>query len=227
MVHTKRQSQDTGQRGQIPIMDSNKELHRITAFSDGVFAIAATLLILEIKVPHLQDMNSPGALWTALRAEWPSFMAFVISFVTLLVAWAGHHRGISALVRSSKTFLFANGFLLLMVTFLPFPTAVLAQYLLTPQANIAVVFYNAAYVLLSVAFFVWWQSALWPTQLLSLSFPKSEARKVTIQMFIGLVISTITTLVSYWFPLTGVIVMFLIDVLWVTMAIGSKEEAVA
>jgi uncharacterized membrane protein len=208
-------------------MDSNKELRRIEGFSDGVFAIATTLLILEIKVPHLQDMQLPGALWPALRANWPSFVAFVISFFTLLVAWAGHHRGVSALARSSKSFLFANGFLLLAITFIPFPTAVLAEYLLTPQANIAVVFYCAASVLLSVAFIVWWQAALWPVHLLSPAFTKSAARKISIQMVIGFIILTITTIVSYWFPITGVILLFLVECLWITVAIGSKEESVA
>lgn len=202
-------------------------MHRIEAFSDAVFAIAATLLILEIKVPHLQEMESPGALWPALRAEWPSFLAFVISFVTLTVAWAGHHRGVSALVRSSKTYLFVNGFLLLIIRFIPFPTAVLAEYLLTPQANIAVVFYCGAFSLLSVAFNAWWQSAKWPVHLLSPSFPKSEARKVSIQLLLGLAITAITTLVAYWFPMTGVIMIFLIEILWVAVAIGSKEELAA
>jgi uncharacterized membrane protein len=224
MVHTKQQSRRTDEYGQIPRMDSHKELHRIEAFSDGVFAIAATLLILEIKVPHLQDMESPRALWPALRAEWPSFMAFVISFVTLLVAWAGHHRGVSTLVRSSKTFLFANGFLLLTITFLPFPTAVLAEYLLTPQANIAAVFYCAAGFALSLAFNVWWRTAHWPVKLVSPSFPKSEARKASVQLLSGLVFSAITTLVAYWFPMIGVTMIFLLEFLWVTVAIGSKED---
>jgi uncharacterized membrane protein len=227
MAHTRRQAQPTDEDGQIRSMHSNKELHRIEAFSDGVFAIAATLLILEIKVPHLQDMESRGALWSALRAEWPSFVAFVISFVTLLVAWAGHHRGVSKLVRSSKTFLFVNGFLLLVVSFIPFPTAVLAGYLLTPQANIAVVFYCAAFLLLGLAFNAWWQTARWPVFLLSPSFPKSEEKKISIQLLIGFVITAITTFISYWFPMTGVIINFSLEFLWAAVAIGSKEELIA
>ena len=108
-------------------MNSHKELQRIEAFSDGVFAIASTLLILEITVPHVDDVMHPGALWPALKAEWPSFVAYLLSFESILIAWAGHHRALNAMVRSSKAFLFANGFLLLTITFMPFPTAVLAQ----------------------------------------------------------------------------------------------------
>lgn len=125
-------------------MNSHKELQRIEAFSDGVFAIACTLLVLEFKVPHVEDMMRPGALWPALKAVWPSFVAYLISFGSILVAWAGHHRALNMLVRSSKAFLYANGLLLLTVTFMPFPTAVLAEYINTPQANIAVMFFSAA-----------------------------------------------------------------------------------
>jgi uncharacterized membrane protein len=157
-------------------MNSDKELQRIEIFSDGVFAIAVTLLVFELKVPHVQDEAKPRALWSALRLEWPSLMAFIVSFVNLLIAWAGHHRGCSKLVRSSKTFLFANGLLLLTVIFIPLPTAVLAEYFLTPQANIAVMFYCAASLLLNLGFNRWWQSTHWPVYLLSPSRNQKRER---------------------------------------------------
>jgi uncharacterized membrane protein len=125
-------------------MNAHKELQRIEAFSDGVFAIACTLLILEITVPHVEDIMRPRALWPALKAVWPSFVAYLISFESIFIAWAGHHRALKLLVTSSKAFLYANGLLLLTITFMPFPTALLAEYINTPQANIAVTFYSAA-----------------------------------------------------------------------------------
>ena len=79
-------------------MNAHKELQRIEAFSDGVFAIACTLLILEITVPHVEDMTRPGALWPALKAVWPSFVAYLISFESIFIAWAGHHRALNMLV---------------------------------------------------------------------------------------------------------------------------------
>jgi len=127
-------------------VSADAQLQRIEAFSDGVFAIACTLLVLEIAVPHVDDVTRPGALWAGLRATWPSLLAYVISFTTILIAWAGHQRALNLMVRSSKGFLYANGFLLLVVTFLPFPTAVLAEYIDTPQANVAVMLYASVSV---------------------------------------------------------------------------------
>jgi hypothetical protein len=130
-------------------------------------------------------------------------------------------------VRSSKTFLFANGFLLLAVTFIPFPTAVLTEYLPTPQANIAVVFYCLANLIVTLGFIFWWQSTHWPTNLLSRSLPKSLERKVSIQLFSGFVIYALTALVSYWFAISGLVIVFSLEILWVIVAIGSEEDLLA
>ena len=110
-----------------------KETGRLEAFSDGVFAIAITLLILELKVPALlkADDNSPN-LAKALIAQWPSYLSLVTSFFTILVMWVHHHAIFSHVRRSDAWLHFANGCLLLAVTFVPYPTSVLATYRETP-----------------------------------------------------------------------------------------------
>ncbi len=205
-------------------MNSPKELQRIEAFSDGVFAIACTLLILEIKVPHVDDMMRPGALWPALKAVWPSFLAYLLSFESILVAWSGHHTALSLLTGSSKAFLFANGFLLLTVTFMPFPTAVLAEYINTPQANIAVAFYSAAWLVTSMGFNVWWLCMFRPVRLLSTSVSKAAVRKTTIQTFGGSVLYAGTTIISYWFPVIGFSMIFASQALWIILSVGEDEK---
>jgi uncharacterized membrane protein len=114
---------------------------RFEAFSDGVFAIAITLLILEIRVPH-----GDHDLWAGLRALWPSYIAFLMSFVVILIMWVNHHELLRMVRGVNYPFLFANGLLLLTVTFVPFPTAVLAQNLATSEAQAAVAFYCATFV---------------------------------------------------------------------------------
>src|SRR5262245_3814327 len=128
-------------------MTAEKELSRIEAFSDGVFAIAATLLILEIKVPEIEPGIGKAGAWCYVFELWPSFMAFLISFGTILVMWVNHHKAIRLLNKSSTAFLFSNGFLLLTVTFVPFPTAFLAKYINTEYRTIVVVFYSFSYLL--------------------------------------------------------------------------------
>ena len=118
-----------------------KETGRIEAFSDGVFAIAITLLVLELKVPHLAGDAEPGALAAALLKQWPSYLAFVTSFFTILIMWANHHAIFNLVHKTDAEFLFANGFLLLLVTVVPFPTALLAEYLIKPGAPVAAAVY--------------------------------------------------------------------------------------
>jgi uncharacterized membrane protein len=205
-------------------MNTDGELHRIKAFSDGVFAIACTLLILEIKVPPVEDIVRPGTLWPALKAEWPSFVAYLISFESIFIAWAGHHRALNMLTRSSKPFLFANGLLLLTITFMPFPTALLAAYINTPQANIAVTFFSAAWLVTNLSFMVWWLSMFRPVHLLPTSLSHAAAKTVTTQMLSGCVIYAATTILAYWFPITAVIIMFSCQALWIVVSVNQDEK---
>jgi uncharacterized membrane protein len=123
---------------------------RCEAFSDGVFAIAITLLILEIHVP--QGGLEEGSLWRELRALWPSYVAFALSFFVILVTWISHHDLIRLVRGTDRTFHIANGLALCYVTFIPFSTAVLAAHLGGPERSAAVTFYCATFVAGSAAF---------------------------------------------------------------------------
>lgn len=122
---------------------------RVEAFSDGVFAIAITLLVIEIPVPHHGTEGAAG-LWTALVAAWPSYLAFVLSFFVILIMWVNHHELMRLVRVVDYPFLFANGFLLLTVTFVPFPTAVLAEHLATDEAAVGVALYNGTFLVASL-----------------------------------------------------------------------------
>ncbi len=203
--------------------NAHKELRRIEAFSDGVFAIACTLLVLEIAVPHLDDVTRPAALWPALKRLWPSFLAYLLSFGSILVAWAGHHRALSALVRSSKAFLYANGLLLLSITFMPFPTAVLAEYIDTPQRNIAVMSYSAAWLVTNLSHGVWWFSMFRPVRLLSPSVDRALVRRATIQMLCGSALYAGTTIAAYWFPVIAFLVIFASQAIWIILSVTDDQ----
>ena len=98
---------------------------RLEAFCDGVFAIAITLLILEIKVPPAEHVHSVNDLWHELFILWPSYFAFVYSFGTILIMWLNHNQMFGMMKRSSVRFMYANGFVLMTVTLVPFLTALL------------------------------------------------------------------------------------------------------
>lgn len=118
-----------------------KDARRLEAFSDGVFAIAITLLILEIKVPSAENAATPALLWAALLARWPSYFAFLLSFGTILIAWVGHHLLLQEVRRVTPELVWANGLLLLIITFLPFPTSLVAEHLTHPSGSVAAAVY--------------------------------------------------------------------------------------
>src|SRR5512135_2113335 len=139
-------------------MEEEKETARIEAFSDGVFAIAITLLVLEIKVPGHEAVAARGLAY-ALGALWPSYLAFFISFVTILVLWVHHHWIFALIRRTDHPFLYWNGLLLLFVTFVPFPTGLLAEYFLHPEAKVAANLYTGNFLAISLAFHGLWRHA--------------------------------------------------------------------
>jgi uncharacterized membrane protein len=120
---------------------------RVDAFSDGVFAIAITILVLEIKVPS--DLRHLGH---DLEHEWPAYLAYVTSFLTIGGVWIAHHRLFSRLRRIDATLVELNLLLLLFTAFLPFPTAILAEALRAAEhtAEIAVVLYGATVLVIEL-----------------------------------------------------------------------------
>jgi uncharacterized membrane protein len=97
---------------------------RAEAFSDGVFAVAATLLVFDLVDPKVKS-----GLAAALVSEWPSYAAYAISFSTIVVIWVNHHAVTDTIERFDRRLLFINGLLLLTVAAIPFPTGLLAHYL--------------------------------------------------------------------------------------------------
>lgn len=116
---------------------------RLEAFCDGVFAIALTLLVIDLRIEAPDGIDSTQALWRALEHLAPSVFAFLLSFVIILITWVNHHAALKLVHKSSAAFAYANGLLLLTVAFIPFPTSLLGSFLLTDHAAPAVVLYNA------------------------------------------------------------------------------------
>jgi uncharacterized membrane protein len=98
---------------------------RTEAFSDGVMAIAITLLVLEIKVPVVGPHES---LAGALGHQWPKYAAYAVSFVTIGIMWINHHAAFENIARVDRRLSFINLALLMAISFVPFPTAVLGDY---------------------------------------------------------------------------------------------------
>jgi uncharacterized membrane protein len=122
---------------------------RIEAFSDGVFSIAITLLILEIRPPAAHEADS---LIRALLHLWPSYLAFLTSFLTIGVMWVNHHRLFTLIDRADDALVAINLLLLLGVTWIPFPTALLAEHLGGSGQSVAAAVYSASFLLISLVY---------------------------------------------------------------------------
>jgi uncharacterized membrane protein len=153
------------------------ETNRVEAFSDGVFAIAITLLILEIKVPH--DVVPPATLAQALTHQWPSYLAFVTSFFTILIMWVNHHRLFTHISRCDDRLLFYNGLLLLGVAAVPFPTALVAEYLGQAGELTAACVYNGTLIAIGICFNLLWLSASRHGRLLYEDHDRDAVRQIT------------------------------------------------
>jgi len=137
---------------------ASSETARLEAFSDGVFAIAITLLVLDLKVPR--DIHDGGrSLAQVLLAQWPAYLAFVTSFMTILIMWVNHHRIFTLVARCDDRLLLYNGLLLLGVTVVPFPTALVAEYLRHDGQRTAAILYNLTFIFIAICFNVLWRSA--------------------------------------------------------------------
>jgi len=122
---------------------------RVEAFSDGIFAIIITLLVLEIKVPHIHDNNSTTELQEALYAILPKVISWIISFFTIAVIWVNHHKILKQIKNLDNGIFWWNAVLLLWSSFIPFPTAVLGDY---PENQTSVILYGVVMALMAVSF---------------------------------------------------------------------------
>jgi uncharacterized membrane protein len=186
---------------------------RLEAFSDGVFAIAATLLILEIGVD-----TSHGHLGTQLTQIWPSYLAYVTTFLIIGIIWLNHHHCVSLIGRVDRTFLFINLLLLLTVSFMPFPTKLVAQYLQKPDERQAVIAYAATMTIMATIYNVWWRYARTNRRLISELASDTALAAVDRAFNPGLPSYAITLAVAFVSPLASVIITLAIALFYLPSA---------
>jgi|EndMetStandDraft_4_1072995.scaffolds.fasta_scaffold133763_2 uncharacterized membrane protein len=150
---------------------------RIEAFSDGVFAIAITLLVLDLKVPR--ELHEGQTLTAALAHQWPAYVAFVTSFLTILVMWINHHRMFTLIGRADDRLLIFNGLLLLGITVVPFPTSLVAEYLGHDGQRAAALVYNGTFIAIAICFNLLWRCAARNSRLLDSNASPSAAQAIT------------------------------------------------
>jgi uncharacterized membrane protein len=172
---------------------------RLEAFSDGVFAIAITLLIIEIGVPHLEEEPPGTTLPQALVGLWPSYLGYVISFLQIGVIWANHHNRFRFIERSDHGLLFLNILFLMCVAFIPFPTALLAEYLdgTAAERETVGVIYAGTLAVTAVFFTLLWLYTAANRRLVNRNLDPSLLRAMTRRYLLGTVAYLLVFLLAF------------------------------
>jgi len=168
---------------------------RLEAFSDGVFAIATTLLILEIKVPPIADLG------VGLLQLWPSYLAYAISFVVIGAIWTNHHTIFQWIDRIDHKLLLLNTLHLMFIAFLPFPTAVLAEAFHSRRnESMAAAFYGGTLTLIGIFVIAIWSYASRHRELLNETISPQQAKVIGRRYLIGTATYALATILAYVDP---------------------------
>lgn len=176
--------------------------NRIEAFSDGVFAIAITLLVLEIKVPHLEETGK--SLGAELLHLWSSYFGYVFSFIMIGIYWANHHYVFNLYKKTDHYFVLLNVFFLMLISFLPFPTAVLAEYIGgEAHRQTAIIFYAFGLFLPAFGWLLMWLYATQKHRLVDKNLAPKFISRMTKQYVLSLFLYGAAIAVSFWNGLAG------------------------
>jgi uncharacterized membrane protein len=196
---------------------------RLEALSDGVFAIAMTLLVIEVRAPDPESIHSTADVWDAIRHAMPTIGAFILSFIIIFITWVNHHAIIRDTPRTSATFLFANGLLLITVAFIPYPTALLGEFILTDYAAPAVVLYNAVLVPQALSWTLMTRTAR-KGGLARDAEAEAGLRERERNSYGAMVIYSVLAILAIWLPKTVAIITTATWIVWLVMSLRAKHE---
>jgi uncharacterized membrane protein len=184
------------------------ETNRLEAFSDGVFAIAITLLVLELHVPDVE----PGRLWHGLVIEWPQFAAYLSSFFVIGIMWVNHHSMFKQIRRTDRKLLFLNLLLLLWTALLPFPTGLISRHLRAGgiDAKVAEAVYGANLTLAAIAFSLIWMYAVRRRRLIDHDMTEKQEWASIARFSVGTFIYAATIGIAFLSPGLALALQFLL-----------------
>lgn len=196
---------------------------RLETFCDGVFAIAMTLLVIDVKLPHSESVRSTADVWRALRHLWPTVFAFLLSFIVILITWVNHHGLLRLVHKSCAGFIYANGFLLMTVVFIPFPTSLLGEFVGTAEAAPAVVLYNAVIVVQSLGWILLTGSAIEGGLVRDDMKALTTMRESRRNGYVAFGFYGALAVAAWWFPNAVAAVTTLSWIFWLVLGIRMKH----
>ena len=197
---------------------------RLETFSDGVFAIAMTLLIIDVKLPSAASLGSTAEVWRALARLGPAVFAFLLSFIIILITWVNHHGAMKLVRKSSAAFIYANGCLLLTVVFIPFPTSLMGDLLGSPHAAPAVVLYNAVIAVQSLAWVFVTTTAITGGLVNDAPQALNTIRKSLRNGYVAVAFYSLLAIGAVWYPNGIAVITTLSWVFWLVLGLRLRHE---
>lgn len=191
-----------------------KETVRIESFSDAVFAIAITLLVLDLRAPNPNIIKNSGELLFFLKEQWTSYLAFTLSFFSIFIMWVNHHKIFKQIYSRNTAIMFANGLILFLVTSVSYPTAILALFFDGKASNIAVAFYTGIFVLINISYNLLWYIATNNRSLLRPEITNSGIKKIRNNYLYGLPTYLIAFMLSFQFPIIALGINMVLLIFW-------------
>lgn len=198
------------------------ETARLETFADGVMAIAITLLALEIAVPEIGPEES---LARALADQWPSYAAYVVSFLMIGVIWVNHHHLFGVIERSNHTFLMLNVLFLMTIAILPWPTALVAEYVQEGgERTTAAIVYGLTMTSIAVMFNVVWRYASNGLRLLPGDVDREELARINRSYLSGPIVYGVATLIAFANPWASLAIFAALALYWLLPGSGPRIE---
>lgn len=191
---------------------------RVEAFSDGIFAVAITLLAIDLKAPVFARVSDYNLLH-ALGARWPEYLAVLNSFASVLLIWITHHEVFKKVGRVDVSLMLANGLLLLLVVCVPYPTSIMARYMLTDAGHAAAVFGALYFGLVNAAFRLLWWVISHNGRLLKPAVPVATVAAYSRAMSVGMVLYLLIVGVAFVSPFGAVLLCNAMWVYWSTASV--------
>ncbi|MDR6369859.1 putative membrane protein [Chryseobacterium bernardetii] len=191
-----------------------KETLRIEGFSDGVFAIAVTLLVLDLHFPEENSIQNGNDLLIFLKNQWPAFLAFILSFFSIFIMWVNHHKIFKQIYSRNSAITFANGLILFLVSAVSYPTALLARYFDGEASSVVVALYTGIFVLINLAYNLLWFLATRNKKLLRPGITDTAIKKIHNNYLYGLPIYVMALILSFWIPALSLLIILGLWIFW-------------
>jgi len=195
-----------------------KETVRMEGFSDAIFAIAITLLVLDLHIPDKDTLTSTTAIISYLKGQWPSYLAISISFFSIYIMWVNHHKLFKQIYVRNTGITFANGLILFLVTAVSYPTGLMARFFDTPSANLVVAIYTGLFVLINLSYNLLWYIASRDKTLLRPDITDNTIKEIRLNYLYGLPTYCLAFGLSFNYPTIALLICI---ALWIYWALSS------